>query len=218
MGPGGSRGLQILRSGASRVRGGFDSHAFPPLCALLAVALLATAGRAQSPPPQPGVGPAPPAAAGSAPGAETSGRPPTKQKQPFDEPRYVMLRSLVVPGWGQAYNRAWLKAGGVAAVEVTLIVRLRDDKQELDRLNAAVDDARLNGSAEQEALLVEQYNKRLESYTARQWWFGATLAYSLLDAYIDAHFRGFKVEFENDPALPGGVPPSGGRVGLRWNF
>src|SRR5215831_7036706 len=30
MGSGGLRGLQILRSGAIRVRGGFDSHAFPP--------------------------------------------------------------------------------------------------------------------------------------------------------------------------------------------
>src|SRR5580765_8035129 len=30
MGSGGLRGLQIPRSGAIRVRGGFDSHAFPP--------------------------------------------------------------------------------------------------------------------------------------------------------------------------------------------
>ena len=35
MDPGGSRGLQIPRSGALRVRGGFDSHTFPPLVVAL---------------------------------------------------------------------------------------------------------------------------------------------------------------------------------------
>src|SRR5437667_11960345 len=33
LGSGGPRGLQILRSGVESVRGGFDSHAFPPLVA-----------------------------------------------------------------------------------------------------------------------------------------------------------------------------------------
>src|SRR6267378_4235840 len=31
LGSGGPRGLQILRSGVKSVRGGFDSHAFPPI-------------------------------------------------------------------------------------------------------------------------------------------------------------------------------------------
>src|SRR5262245_64753653 len=48
---GGLRGLQIPWAGASGVRGGFDSHAFPPLLTLaLALALFAAPARAQAPP------------------------------------------------------------------------------------------------------------------------------------------------------------------------
>jgi hypothetical protein len=45
---------------------------------------------------------------------------------------------------------------------------------------------------------------------------------------VDAHFRGFELEFEHDPALPDGPPPAtpngsrggggGVRLGLRWRF
>src|SRR5207244_11867323 len=45
MGSGGPRGLQILRSGVS-VRGGFDSHAFPPFFATLFALALSVAGPA----------------------------------------------------------------------------------------------------------------------------------------------------------------------------
>ena len=53
------------------------------------------------------------------------------------------------------------------------------------------------------------------------------IAYALVDAYVDAHFRGFDVEFRNDPALPAGTSPNapagggggpGVRLALRWDF
>src|SRR5215475_6753744 len=47
MGSGGPPGLQILVSGASGVRGGFDSHAFPPISALAAACLIVVALAAQ---------------------------------------------------------------------------------------------------------------------------------------------------------------------------
>jgi hypothetical protein len=54
---------------------------------------------------------------------------------------------------------------------------------------------------------------------ARQWLLGGVIVYALLDAYVDAHFRGFDVDFESDPALPG---DAGGasrvRASLRWAF
>src|SRR6185369_14168438 len=40
---GGRRGLQIRRSGAVGVRGGFDSHAFPPIAAGLVAVVMACA-------------------------------------------------------------------------------------------------------------------------------------------------------------------------------
>jgi hypothetical protein len=65
---------------------------------------------------------------------------------------------------------------------------------------------------------VNDYNSRLETVTGREWWLGAVVAYALLDAYIDAHFRNFEAEFEYDPALPGGEPSARVRLSYRWSF
>jgi len=137
----------------------------------------------------------------------------------FAKPRWVMLRSLVVPGWGQAYNGAWYKAAAVAASEVTLTTRVLKDQRELNRLSDNVAAARRSGDLELEEAAVAVYNDRLDSAFARQYLLGAVVVYALVDAYVDAHFRHFKVEFETDPALPEGLPEQVGvRVGWEWNF
>jgi hypothetical protein len=53
----------------------------------------------------------------------------------FDQPRWVMLRSLLVPGWGQAHNRAWIKAVLVAAGDGALRVRFFRDERRLSDLD-----------------------------------------------------------------------------------
>lgn len=224
MGPGGSRGLQILVSGASRVRGGFDSHAFPPLLALLIALGAATAGTARAADPDTvtvvsGAAPdslaLPEAApADTAPGRRARARP----RRPFDEPRWVMLRSLVVPGWGQLHNGSWLKAAAVLGLEVHLGRLVVRDLSALDRIEARVIAARASGDGAAESAAVAEYNARLDTLTRRQWWLGATVAYALLDAYIDAHFRNFEADFEYDPALEGGQPAARMRLQYRWRF
>jgi len=267
MGSGGPRGLQIPRSGANSVRGGFDSHAFPPtfagaarfwarlsLAALAIVPALAlpardalaaaarssfAAAETDTMPPQEGgvveIGPAgviPPSASGPSGETTTAGRTVAPARRPlsgFDAPRWVMARSLVVPGWGQLHNGSWIKAIGIATGEVLLVTRMVNDNQALDDLNQDIAAARAANDQAAEAVAVEAYNSRLDVLTRRQWLFGAVLIYSLLDAYIDAHFRDFDIEFKHDPALPGGVPPSGKkqtglmtlggtRLALRWSF
>jgi hypothetical protein len=67
--------------------------------------------------------------------------------------------------------------------------------------------------------LASSYNALLNGQVGRLWLLGGVLVYALVDAYVDAHFRNFKIEFERDPALPGGLPPSGQtRLSLRWSF
>jgi hypothetical protein len=144
----------------------------------------------------------------------------------FDRPRWVMMRSLVVPGWGQFHNKAWIKGVAIAAGEVLLITRIVDDERGLDDLNAQVEDARAiyNQDPTQDNLAafnqsVESYNDLLEASTARRWWLGGLLAFSLIDAYIDAHFIDFDYQFEHDRALPEGKPATGTaklRVGFRF--
>jgi uncharacterized protein DUF5683 len=149
----------------------------------------------------------------------------------FDAPRWVMARSLLVPGWGQLHNGSWVKALGVASGEGVLIARMVNDNQALDDLNRSIEEARAAGDQVAEVAAVDAYNSRLNDLVRRQWLFAAVLTYSLLDAYIDAHFRNFDIEFGRDPALPGGVPPPPGkgkekgkaasgeyRLALRWSF
>ena len=46
----------------------------------------------------------------------------------------------------------------------------------------------------------------------------ALVVYSLVDAYVDAHFRNFKIEFETDPALPQGAKGAAARVAWELRF
>ena len=216
MGSGGPRGLQILVSGTFGVRGGFDSHAFPPCfpprgAFALAVLLLAAAcvpvAHAQAAGDSARAVPRVDVVGGPA-ASPVPARADTARKQPWHEqPRVVMLRSLLIPGWGQLHNRAWFKAVLVAGGEGYLGTRIVRDQRELDRLLRELDAARAGSEQSREAQLVNEYNARLEQRLGRQWWFGAALAYALIDAYVDANFRGFDVEFQNDPALPAGAPP-----------
>jgi hypothetical protein len=133
-----------------------------------------------------------------------------------------MLRSAIVPGWGQLYNGSWIKALGVAAGEGLLVARIVEDTRELDRLERAIEEARAARNRDAEADAVDAFNARLNQRTARGWWLGAVIGYALLDAYIDAHFRGFPADFALAPAACGSgrvaasvVEP---RLALRWSF
>jgi hypothetical protein len=178
----------------------------------------------------------------------------------FDQPRWVMLRSLLVPGWGQAHNHAWIKAALLAAGDGSLRWRLlRDERRlndlsgqavtrsadlaaadaqvaaaqsELEAAQASGDSVRI--AAAQDALLaanmarigaadiyntvVGAYNALLDASTNRRWLAGGVVVYALLDAYVDAHFRSFDVDFRVDPALPGAGKAPGARMQLRWSF
>ncbi len=217
MGSGGPPGLQILVPGAFGVRGGFDSHAFPPfllLCVLLLSASLAGSAHAQSI----GLSPTDSLRTIPAPRVEAArANPDSAKRTPWHEqPRFVMARSLVIPGWGQWHNRQWFKALLVAGGEGYYVARLVEDQRALDRTLGELAAARAAHDAVREEALVNEYNTRLDQRLARQWLLGAVLAYALVDAYVDANFRGFDVEFKTDPALPAGPPsgPSGPEDGL----
>lgn len=210
MGSGGPRGLQILLPGAFGVRGGFDSHAFPPLLLVLAFSLVVP----------------------SVAGAASARRDSTQHRRAWHEqPRVVMARSLLVPGWGQFHNHAWFKAAAVAAGEGVLVSRVVQDQADLRDWRARVDEATQAEDAEGYAKAASEYNATLDRLVGHQWLLGGVIAYALVDAYVDAHFRDFDIEFRTDPALPDGIPPSdarparsassrlpGMRAALRWHF
>jgi len=144
---------------------------------------------------------------GSAASLDSAGTDTTRRKAPeefkgFEKPRWVMLRSVAVPGWGQWHNGARLKAGVIAGVEGVYVAKLFADHSKLNDLDANVHAARASGNAAAEEIAVAAYNDRSNKFIAHQWWLGAILAYSMLDAYIDANFRNFHVGVDDDPALP----------------
>ena len=120
----------------------------------------------------------------------------------FEAPRWVMLRSAAVPGWGQLHNGSWKKAIGIAGLEGLFVAKIVNDQSALRSLNSDIDAAHAAGKTTQEADFILQYNARADRSVAHQWWLGALLAYSMLDAYIDAHFRNFHIDLDDDPALP----------------
>jgi hypothetical protein len=140
------------------------------------------------------------------------------------QPRFVMMRSLLIPGWGQAYNRAWFKAGLVAAGEVAFGVAIYNDTKRLDDLHKQLEP--LDQSDPEYVAIANEYNDEIDQRTAHAWLLGAVVTYALVDAYVDANFRGFDMEFRHDPALPNGPPPAGHGgggsgttlLGLRWHF
>ncbi len=137
----------------------------------------------------------------------------------FETPRWVMLRSLAFPGWGQLHNGSWLKAAVLGGGEIWLLAGMVEDDRRIRQLRAEADLAMAEADNERYNTAVDAYNSRLERLISRQWLLGGLLVYALTDAYVDAHFRDFKVEFEFDPALKGGKPPAGQtRLSLRWDF
>lgn len=206
MGSGGPRGLQILLSGGSAVRGGFDSHTFPPsaiggraaIAGVVLGLLLAAAGpaSAQVPPPaavdsglvESGVAAPADTSGGEATGAEPVVRGEARQKPRFfASPSGVMLRSLVIPGWGQATNGEWWKAVLVAGAEGYLIYRIVEDTKYLEELDP----------------LSLEYAQVQEQITANAWWLGGVVFLSMVDAYVGAHLKGIEVEIGPEPGTQG---------------
>ncbi|MBN1558981.1 hypothetical protein JW998_01935 [candidate division KSB1 bacterium] len=89
-------------------------------------------------------------------------------------PTGAMLRSIFLPGWGQFYNGKWFKGIIIGGAEIGLVA------------NAIV----LNRWA-QEAATEEEFLYYIDNRNLSFWLLGATILYSMVDAYVDAHLFGF---------------------------
>jgi hypothetical protein len=109
------------------------------------------------------------------------------------EPYKAVLLSALIPGGGQVYNHAWLKAGLVFGVQGALIgsAIYHDGKRdEFYQLALQTSDANL----------AAQYMAQSKDYKANLnndvWWIGITAGLSVLDAYVDANLYDFKEQKE----------------------
>jgi hypothetical protein len=208
---------------ANPVRGGFDSHTFPPqlvgrgksmrddvtgrfrnaLAVLACVALLAPAGAALGAEPGDGSGSsfdlltqatddsmaqpaAPPVNSGDADTVRVPLR--TVRRRTATEKRapiwWTTVRSGILPGWGQLANGKPVKAALLGGIYAGWAVGAW--MAESDRKDAK---AALNGG--NDPTLTAELNDAVDRRNFRMWMMGATMLYAMLDAYVDAHFRGY---------------------------
>ncbi len=108
-------------------------------------------------------------------------------------PVATMFKSVLIPGWGQWSNGKHVKSGVIFATEGYLIYRALRAAQ---RESEAEDDAvRFPGREDEFLAVADRWNEEKRDYA---WWTIFALVLSMGDAYVDAHLRGFDVEFEEE--------------------
>ena len=112
------------------------------------------------------------------------------RREGFASPFWVMMRSALIPGWGQLYNGKWWKAVIFGGAESAFLYGIYDE----DRLaDSAAAKARLYPAEE------SYWRSASSSHRARKkdylWWGAVATLLSLGDAYVDAHLRRFDAEF-----------------------
>jgi hypothetical protein len=127
-------------------------------------------------------------------------------------PMGALLRSAAVPGWGQFYNKKYVKAFVVMVGESYLVYRLAYNwdlaDQAFDRFSAESDP----GIRNRYYLDYEFYQDRRDLF---MWLTGVTVFLSMIDAYVDAHLSGFDI----DVTPPFDEPGSGvAMVTLTYRF
>ena len=212
------RRIAVRRSAAVLSRGHAARGLFAAILTAAALALAGSAARAQVPgaspggpivtPPRDSVVVTPSVPQAPAPKKEEARPDTTKHRS---SPFKVMMRSAVVPGWGQVYNGKLLKAGVVVAGEGFLVYKAFS---ELQKENDAVDRASNAepGSPEYDQAIADR-NAHMNQKINYIWWTVAVHLLQMADAYVDANLADWSAEVGPDPA---GAP--GTRVALAYRL
>ena len=128
----------------------------------------------------------------------------------YKQPKWVMLRSVVIPGWGQATNHKYLKAALAAGGEGYLIywaAHWRNREQDYQAL--ADENAGSYALNYYYQYLADQAGASRRDYT---WWTIFATVLSMGDAYVDAQLgRRFDAQFkpqEQSVRIAGTLPPT----------
>jgi hypothetical protein len=104
-------------------------------------------------------------------------------------PTGALLRSAFVPGWGQLYNRKYIKAVLFAAGESWLAYGIYNDWKETDRHERnfrSVTDDPIYRAREFSAFEDSRDRRNL-----KMWILAVAIFYSMFDAYVDAQLSDF---------------------------
>jgi len=88
----------------------------------------------------------------------------------------AMIRSAIIPGWGQVYSGHYIKAGLIFAVESGLVISAINENRKADDVYETD---------------YEAYLDRIDRRNTLIWCTAGVIVYSMVDAYVDAHLFGF---------------------------
>ncbi|MFH1891563.1 MAG: DUF5683 domain-containing protein [Candidatus Zixiibacteriota bacterium] len=115
-------------------------------------------------------------------------------------PMGALLRSVAFPGWGQLYNRKYVKGLVVMAGEGYVLVQA---VRYWDLTDKAYDRFTGEDNFVNRSIYYNDYNFYKDRRNLYMWLSGLTLFLSMIDAYVDAHLAGFDVDITppfDDPA------------------
>jgi hypothetical protein len=113
---------------------------------------------------------------------------PEKKQNPYK----AMLLSAVLPGGGQVYNHAYVKAVVVIGVQAYFVNSAIGNYNKMEHYRSIMND----GSTLENALNRQQRDNYRNDLKSDYWWIGTTLFLSVADAFVDAHLYNFKAEKE----------------------
>lgn len=105
-------------------------------------------------------------------------------------PTGALWRSFAVPGWGQIYNGAYWKAGGIIAAQAGTLFMAVDNYLTARRY---LREAR---EATDEKIKREKLTRHNDYIVETEFWgwlFVGILTFSMMDAYVDAHLADWDV-------------------------
>ncbi len=109
-------------------------------------------------------------------------------------PTGALFRSVAFPGWGQLYNRKYLKAGLVFGVETTFLVLMVIDWDRMNEHKKLFDS--LPENHQDKYWEYEQYKFYKDRKNLYLWSILTTVFLSMFDAYVDAHLYNFDKEMD----------------------
>ena len=129
-------------------------------------------------------------------------------------PMGAFLRSVAFPGWGQFYNKKYLKAGLAFGAETTFLTLMAIEWKRLDdhrKLFISLPDNHPDKMWEYEQYKFYQDRKNLFLWSTI-----ATIFVSMFDAYVDAHLYDFDKEMERIGLEI--YPDSEKRLNIKFSF
>ncbi len=115
----------------------------------------------------------------------------------------ALLRSAVVPGWGQIYNESYWKAPVIWAISAWLVYNWIDN----NNLYKDFGDSYVVSLDPDDRKLRNFYRDQRDLFSI---YIGITYFLNLVDAYVDAHLFDFTVEEDGITGQP--------MLGLRFKF